>query len=445
MFGLQLFVVVLFVSGLIAYVGDLLGRQIGKRRVSLLRLRPRHTGIIVSVFSGMMIALFTLTVLALVSQEARQAMFGMEKLRVEKEQVARELRKTTKELTGQTLLLEKRSRELEEKNQEVVQLRTEFDSLNEQVDKEKGLLAVTQRRLKQATRTQQEVKRQLSRTKQRLSGATSQIRRLEAKEKELSGIVEKLTRTRQSLSDRVEDLRRLGDEVFQRLKGAQEELEAVRKEKEAAIALLKETKEGEIIYEAGKVLAHVFIPARTSREAAAENVLSVLVELNEAAIARGARGRVEAETVVVYAKQLQDLLERIAGSSAPQVVRIICRENVVKGTPVHVQFQIAPNQKIFDPWTTLSEAVIDPAWGRDAIEARMLDLIQRAKEKAKEAGVVPEAADDITGVTVAEFTRLIDLMAREKNPLRVQVQNTEPVYTAGPLVIQFRVREAQTP
>ena len=59
-----LFVVVLIlVSGFIAYFGDLLGRKMGKKRLTLFNMRPRHTAIIATTITGMLIsalALFTL-------------------------------------------------------------------------------------------------------------------------------------------------------------------------------------------------------------------------------------------------------------------------------------------------------------------------------------------------------------------------------------------------
>lgn len=49
-------------SGLIAYIGDILGRRLGKARLTLWGLRPRHTAILVTSVTGILIATLTLTV-----------------------------------------------------------------------------------------------------------------------------------------------------------------------------------------------------------------------------------------------------------------------------------------------------------------------------------------------------------------------------------------------
>ena len=43
MYGVLLIVVVIGLSGLIAYLGDRIGMKVGKRRISLFGLRPKYT------------------------------------------------------------------------------------------------------------------------------------------------------------------------------------------------------------------------------------------------------------------------------------------------------------------------------------------------------------------------------------------------------------------
>jgi hypothetical protein len=71
-------VTVIFITlgaGVIAYIGDRVGHQVGRRRLTLFGLRPKYTSTIVAVSTGMLIAL-TLTLAALAaSQYVRQAVF----------------------------------------------------------------------------------------------------------------------------------------------------------------------------------------------------------------------------------------------------------------------------------------------------------------------------------------------------------------------------------
>ena len=72
---------IVVLAGLIAFVGDRVGHQVGRRRMTLFGLRPRYTSTIFAVGFGMFIALFAVGVVAAVNQEARQALFSINRLR----------------------------------------------------------------------------------------------------------------------------------------------------------------------------------------------------------------------------------------------------------------------------------------------------------------------------------------------------------------------------
>jgi uncharacterized protein (DUF3084 family) len=72
--------VLILVSGLVAYIGNLVGRNIGRRRLTLLGMRPRYTAQIITIVTGMLITVVTLAVVLLVSNDARQALFHLHEL-----------------------------------------------------------------------------------------------------------------------------------------------------------------------------------------------------------------------------------------------------------------------------------------------------------------------------------------------------------------------------
>jgi uncharacterized protein (DUF3084 family) len=70
----------IFVSGLVAWIGNLVGRNIGRRRLTLLGLRPRYTAQVITIVTGMLITVVTLAVVLLVSNDARQALFHLQEV-----------------------------------------------------------------------------------------------------------------------------------------------------------------------------------------------------------------------------------------------------------------------------------------------------------------------------------------------------------------------------
>lgn len=75
--GILIVAVITLVAGFVAYIGDRVGHQVGRRRLTLFGLRPKYTSTIVAVGTGMVIAL-TVTVAALIgSQLVRTAFFQL--------------------------------------------------------------------------------------------------------------------------------------------------------------------------------------------------------------------------------------------------------------------------------------------------------------------------------------------------------------------------------
>lgn len=90
MFGLRLIIILAVVGGLIAFIGDKLGSKIGKKKLSVFGLRPYYTSVLMTVITGVLIAATTIIVMAISSDSARTAMFGMERLQDELSSLNRE-------------------------------------------------------------------------------------------------------------------------------------------------------------------------------------------------------------------------------------------------------------------------------------------------------------------------------------------------------------------
>jgi uncharacterized protein (DUF3084 family) len=80
----------MLVSGIIAYIGDLLGTYVGKRRLTVFGLRPRVTALIVAISTGILITVLTLGVAAALSEDVKIALFSVEQLKEEKNKLENE-------------------------------------------------------------------------------------------------------------------------------------------------------------------------------------------------------------------------------------------------------------------------------------------------------------------------------------------------------------------
>ncbi|MCE1247502.1 MAG: DUF3084 domain-containing protein [Firmicutes bacterium] len=81
------------IGGAIAYLGNQLGRYIGRKKLSVFKLRPRYTSILITVITGMMIAAVTLGASILISENVRKGLVEYHKLQNDITQLRTEYKK----------------------------------------------------------------------------------------------------------------------------------------------------------------------------------------------------------------------------------------------------------------------------------------------------------------------------------------------------------------
>ena len=58
-YGWVMLIVLSVMGGIIAYLGDKIGSRVGKRKIKLFGLRPKYTSILVTILTGISIAVIT--------------------------------------------------------------------------------------------------------------------------------------------------------------------------------------------------------------------------------------------------------------------------------------------------------------------------------------------------------------------------------------------------
>ena len=79
-FGIAFILLMLALGGFAAYQGDRVGMAVGKKRLSILGLRPKYTSRVITVLTGIIIVMITMAGVLLISHTARQSLFGLEDL-----------------------------------------------------------------------------------------------------------------------------------------------------------------------------------------------------------------------------------------------------------------------------------------------------------------------------------------------------------------------------
>ena len=79
--GIVVFIVVL--AGVIAYIGDRVGHQVGRKRLTIFNIRPRYTSTIIAVGTGMVIALVITLAAIFASAQVQTAFFRLNEINAE--------------------------------------------------------------------------------------------------------------------------------------------------------------------------------------------------------------------------------------------------------------------------------------------------------------------------------------------------------------------------
>ncbi len=127
MYSVVLIVTLILISGIIAYIGDLTGFRIGKKKISIFGLRPHRTAVFVTILTGIIISILTISILSILSYDVRTALFGLDELRERQYKLTREIQSRNK-------ILEETRKELEEKTEELVSMEEEIQQLSTQID-----------------------------------------------------------------------------------------------------------------------------------------------------------------------------------------------------------------------------------------------------------------------------------------------------------------------
>lgn len=154
MYSIILLLTLIIISGVIAYIGDSTGFRIGKKKISVFGLRPRHTAILIAIITGIIISILTITILSILSNDVRTALFGLDELREKQYEL-------TQEIKVRNTMLADAHKELEERTSELEELEAEYEKVNDQIRSQtaqvESLMEIRQNLTEERESLQQEI------------------------------------------------------------------------------------------------------------------------------------------------------------------------------------------------------------------------------------------------------------------------------------------------
>lgn len=389
--GVSIFLVLMVMGGLIAYLGDKIGSKVGKKRMTLFGLRPKYTSIIVTIISGTLISFLTVAVMAVVNENVRVALFGLNKLYAEMEQLNQEIDDKNKALDEGKALLAKRTQEVADMERRTGEISSELQQVEAQRSYAESQLYVVRRAYEEA---QKDVK-----------ASAEEIKELENTKQELTGTISRLDEEKEWLIKNIENIR-----------------------------------EGTVIFRAGQVLTSAVVDENMTEETAAQVLGSVLRDINTALRERLNIQDENAVVINVQRREFEDTVRQITMSPVKKLVRVRAAGNIILGESTIVDFDIHDNLLVYRQGETVYSADMAEYGAYKNHDLKVLHFLRDINTAAKEKGVLP---DPITGnIGQLDSREMLDVIQQVKEldgRCRLVATAKHDVYTAGPVVIDVAV------
>ena len=398
MYGVLLIVVLVITGGAIAFIGDRLGSKIGKKRLSIFGLRPRHTSIVITILTGICITTLTFGVMAAVSENVRTALFGMEKLNRTMQETQSRLQQAGERLADAQQAQQKAQEEFKKSQAEV-------DKLQEQ---QQGLEA----RAQQLAAGNAQLEAAKAALTEQNAGLAEQNAGLTAGNAQLTAANGQLTANNQQLEKRTDELK----------KG----LETIR--------------EGDISFRAGEVIASGVVRGNRPEEEVRAD-MGTLIQLANRNVAQRLGSNDESSSIWIYQPEYDKAAETIAKNHSDMVVRIVAAGNLVRGEPVRTNLQLFQNSIVYQK----NEFIIArpfklTASGGGEAEHVVMSFLQDVNAAATARGILPDPIRGSVGVMEgSQFYDVVQALTPINGTVLLSAYARTDTDALGPLRINLKL------
>lgn len=385
-YGLSLIAVIAIMGGLIAFLGDKIGSKVGKKRIRLFGLRPHNTSILVTVITGILIAAATIGITAILSNNVRTALFGMEKLKVEMKQLTDEIQSKNHFLEMNKKLLASKTAELTSLSGEVEETRLQLNDAQLQQQIMAGKLESAEKAFKKA--------------QENLNKSQDEIKSLEETKKELTTYITNLEDVRKRLEESVISLR-----------------------------------EGEVVFRVGQVLSGAIVKPGLMAEQYEFTLASILKDTNKLVAAK-LKEKEDKTYIYVSTENIKSLAKLLSEAKGPMLVRIISAGNSIYGEPIVATLVAQPYVEVYKKGAVVYQKTVT---GGESPENTVLEFLKEVNRVATEKGVLQNGTGQVGSLDGSELYEVIDRVRNEKGKVLLKAVTSADVYTEGPLRIHIEI------
>lgn len=435
-----LFVIALIlVSGFVAYFGDILGRKMGKRRLTLFNLRPRYTAIVVTTITGMLISAFALAALVSVNSQFKRVFTEGDIIFAKNDQLSRE----NVSLGKRNADLQKLRRSLEK---QVAEQRKEVNTAREEVSKAASARDAAVAAVK---RLEREIAARQNELESLRAKSDAAVRDLEIKTRELSGVQADLQVVQGALTSAQESLAAASDRLLaanarlsetntklaeaeqtlqqqeialagqrQQLEEQQQRLVEIGKESLRFQLLTSEfrrqasqLRSGSLVLRQGDEVARASISPRQSPFIIKSELIALLESASERARALGAGAGPNSRNVTLIFRQILNAeygvynddendcismaVDAISQNREDALVQVVCASNTIAGEQAEVEFVLYHNKIVYHKGDWIATTEMNGRLSEGRVLLAVIKFLQEdVTNAAMRAGIVPVSNPD---------------------------------------------------
>lgn len=423
--NVRLFVALIVVSAIVAYVADYLGKRLGRRRVSLLGIRPRTTAVMIATGSGVVITMLTMGALAVASHDVRDALFRIQKIYSERDAAIAQRDAAVREEHQARSALEAARRELSAAEQSRTDAIAAQQTALRQRDVARTDLEKTRADLLMQRRRLEEQRKALVQALHQSQILESQRRKLEA------------------------DLAQL-DQQLKKVSGDLAEVDRELGIRNVVLGITDPAAPGRTIVEAGQQLARVTLQADSSDTEVQDAVGQLLEATEREATRRGAApfpGEAQ-RAILLYPIQVQrmsleemtaQLIQTVRKLSGEVVMIAFARYGAREGVPVVVDLAVQEVRPVLGAGTVLVQRDFDGTQDFDTLAAGLRQMLLDLRTEALRQGMIPPPGGTFGELPISRVVELIHAIQRAGARAVVRGTVTEDARNIDPLTVEFEV------
>ncbi|SJZ47099.1 DUF3084 domain-containing protein [Selenihalanaerobacter shriftii] len=402
-----LFIILIIISGLIAYIGDQIGMKVGRKRLSLFGLRPKHTSILVTILTGILITTITITFLLITSRGVRMALFNMEAM--------------VKELN--TL-----SRKVEVKDDRLSEMQGEIDAKGKELNNLKKQKGNIQKQLQQ---TIDEYKS----AKEKLKKSQKELERLTKVKKDLLNKVDDLGQEVKSLEGKIKDLNKQKENLEKRVDDLSYSLKFVGQKYLNSMT-------GDIVYQKGEIIYSKAIQAGKSDKITVESLDKFIMKANQAAVKKGIKENEDDRVIKMYEDDLLRVAKTLRQQDQQMVVRLIAQKNTLKDEEVLARFKLYEDHQVYRQNQLISRKQINNIDSLQDLEDELESFLTEINNQAIKDGLIPNSQGKVGNLNFSRFYSLFNKLQKLEKPVQIKVVAKEDIWRSDSLTsnIKFVVR-----